>query len=59
MSKHRIYKKIEIVGSSKISIEDAISNVRRRLKTWIGLKLSTSVGILLMTKWGTFRLPLK
>lgn len=26
MSEHHMYKKIEMVGSSKISIEDAISN---------------------------------
>ena len=26
MSEHHTYKKLEIVGSSKISIEDAISN---------------------------------
>ena len=26
MSDHHVYKKIEIVGSSKISIEDAIQN---------------------------------
>jgi len=27
MSEHHSYKKLEMVGSSKISIEDAISNV--------------------------------
>jgi len=26
MSNHHIYKKIELVGSSKVSIEDAINN---------------------------------
>ncbi len=28
MSDHHTYKKIEIVGSSKVSIEDAIENAR-------------------------------
>lgn len=40
MSDHRTYKKIEVVGTSKLSIEDAIANAlaecARACATWTG-----------------------
>lgn len=35
MSDHHVYKKVEMVGSSKISIEDAIQNALNLLATSI------------------------
>lgn len=63
MSEHHIYKKLEIVGSSKISIEDAISNAldecHKTIKNMDWFEVVETRGHIVDGKVGHFQVTLK
>jgi flavin-binding protein dodecin len=63
MSKEQIYKKIEMVGSSKISIEDAISNAieqcRKTIKNMDWFEVVDTRGHIVDGKVGHFQVTIK
>jgi flavin-binding protein dodecin len=63
MSKHQIYKKIEMVGSSKISIEDAISNAiaqcQKTIKHMDWFEVVDTRGHIVDGKVGHFQVTIK
>ncbi len=64
MTDHRTYKKVELVGSSTSSIEDAINNAlaeaSKSLKnTWNGLKSPKPAGHIKDGKAAHFQVTLK
>lgn len=63
MSGQRIYKKIEMVGSSKISIEDAISNAitqcQKTIKNMDWFEVVETRGQIIAGKVGHFQVTIK
>jgi flavin-binding protein dodecin len=63
MSKEKIYKKIEMVGSSKISIEDAISNAieqcQNTIKNMDWFEVVDTRGHIVDGKVGHFQVTIK
>ena len=63
MSDHHIYKKLEIVGSSKTSIEDAISNAldecHKTIKKMEWFEVVETRGHIVDGKVGHFQVTLK
>lgn len=63
MSEHHTYKKLEIVGSSKISIEDAISNAieqcHKTIKNIEWFEVVETRGHIVEGKVGHFQVTLK
>ncbi len=63
MSDHRTYKKIEVVGSSKTSIEDAINNAlaecSKSIKNMDWFEVTETRGHILDGKVGHYQVGLK
>ena len=63
MSDHHTYKKLEVVGSSKISIEDAISNAldecHKTIKNMDWFEVVETRGHIVDGKVGHFQVTLK
>lgn len=63
MSEHHIYKKLEMVGSSKISIEDAISNAieqcHKTIKNMDWFEVVETRGHIVDGKVGHFQVTIK
>jgi flavin-binding protein dodecin len=63
MSEHQVYKKIEMVGSSKISIEDAISNAiaqcHKTIKNMDWFEVVETRGHIVDGKVGHFQVTIK
>ncbi|PAU88690.1 dodecin flavoprotein [Pseudomonas sp. WN033] len=63
MSDHHVYKKVEIVGSSKISIDDAINNAitecSKSIKNVEWFEVTETRGHVVNGKVGHFQVVLK
>ena len=63
MSEHHTYKKLEMVGSSKISIEDAISNAidecHKTIKNMDWFEVVETRGYIIGGKVGHFQVTVK